>query len=160
MEHLFRALPAILSEAENNESVREAVVFAAWRRIAGDLLCEHTAPLELAEKKLTVAVINNMWKRHLEELTGQMLFQLNSALGSAGVTFIEFRIDEPFVKRFCKPVTKHASSTGEPPEMNKNVTVELLLRSEDIHDESLRKAFLSAAGSCMDRKTRMQGPTS
>src|SRR3982750_2243836 len=136
MEHLFRALPAILSEAENNESVREAVVFAAWRRIAGDLLCEHTAPLELAEKKLTVAVINNMWKRHLEELSGQMLFQLNSALGSAAVTFIVFHIDEDFVRQNSVQAEKRKLPEIElEPEADPNITVELLLQSENIADE-------------------------
>ena len=33
MNELFRALPALLKEFDDNEAVREAVVFAAWRKI-------------------------------------------------------------------------------------------------------------------------------
>ncbi len=47
MEALFRALPKLLREFEDTEEVREAVVFAAWRRIAGESLSEHTVPFRL-----------------------------------------------------------------------------------------------------------------
>lgn len=161
MDHLFRALPTLLKEFDDNGAVREAVVFAAWRRIAGELLCEHTAPCELAYKRLTIAVVNNMWKRHLEELSGQMLFQLNSALGAASVTYIEFRIDEGFVKKNCLPAQSRDTFRPEPkPEANPEITVELLLRSEEIKDDTLRRTFLSAAASCLERNTRMNSKES
>jgi len=94
MEALFRALPKLLKEFEDTEEVREAVVFAAWRRIAGESLSEHTVPFRLFNKHFIIAVADKMWKRHLETLSGQMIFKLNSALGQAIVTFIEFRVDE------------------------------------------------------------------
>ena len=156
MDHLFRALPGLLKEFEDNDAVREAIVFATWRRTAGELLCEHTAPHELVEKRLIVAVINNMWKRHLEALSGQMLFRLNSQLGTAAVTFIEFRIDEEFVRQNCShALRKFEMAADFDPEADPNITVELLLRAEAIVDENLRKTFLSAAASCLSRKERM-----
>jgi hypothetical protein len=44
MDHLFRALPGLLKEFDDNDAVRKAVVFATWRRTAGELMFEHTAP--------------------------------------------------------------------------------------------------------------------
>ena len=82
-EDLFRALPALLKEFDDNESLREAVVFAAWRQIAGESLREHAVPLRLYQKHLIVAVMSETWKKHLEHLSGQMIFKFNSALGTA-----------------------------------------------------------------------------
>ena len=90
----FSRSAELLKEFEDKEEVREAVVFAAWRKIAGESLSEHTVPFRLFNKHLIVAVADKMWKRHLETLSGQMIFKLNSVLGQAVVTFIEFRVDE------------------------------------------------------------------
>ena len=94
MEDLFRSLPVLLKEFDENETLREAVVFAAWRRVAGQSLVEHAAPFRLYQKHLIIVVASEMWKRHLESLSGQMIFKLNSLLKQAAVTFIEFRVDE------------------------------------------------------------------
>ena len=56
MDDLFRALPKILELSDGDHSVREAVVFAAWRRAVGELLLQHTSPLEVSDKKLVIAV--------------------------------------------------------------------------------------------------------
>ena len=155
MEHLFRALPTLLNEFDDNESVREAVVFAAWKRTAGDLLCEHSAPVKLEEKHLSIAVPNVMWQRHLQDLAGQMLFQLNSALGSAAVTFIDFVVDEDFVIEHCRSIRKIPMANVDSPESDSRITVDLLLRSEAIEDNDLRRSFLQAAASCIERNERM-----
>ena len=94
MDELFRALPKLLKEFDDNEELREAVTLAAWRKIAGEFMLKNAVPFRLFKKHLIVAVIDNMWKRHLEDLSGQMIFKINSVLGQAIVTFIEFRIDE------------------------------------------------------------------
>ncbi len=62
MQDLFRALPKLLREFEDTEEIREAVAFAAWRKIAGEALCEHAVPVRLFNKHLIVAVIDKMWK--------------------------------------------------------------------------------------------------
>ena len=98
MNELFRALPALLKEFDENETVREAVTFAAWRKIAGESLSQHAVPFRLEQKRLTVAVKSETWRKHLEHLTGQMIFKINSVLGQAVVTFIEFRVDEAAVR--------------------------------------------------------------
>ncbi len=97
MQDIMSALPALLEKFEDNETIREAVVFAVWRQIAGENLRGNAVPFRLFQKQLIVAVRNETWKKSLENLSGQMLFKLNSALKQAAVTFIEFRIDEDFV---------------------------------------------------------------
>src|SRR6185295_13381338 len=97
MNDLFGSLTGLLKEFGDNADVREAVVFAGWRKIAGEALREQTAPIALDNKRLIVAVTGEMWKNHLEDLSGQMIFKLNSALGDSIVTFIEFRVDEKLV---------------------------------------------------------------
>ena len=63
MEDLFRLLPKLLAEHDDNPKVREAVVFAAWRKAAGESLCKHAVPAQLAEKHLSVAVVSERWAK-------------------------------------------------------------------------------------------------
>ncbi len=156
MEDLFRTLPKLLKELDDSDEVREAVIFAAWRRVAGKSLCEHSAPYRLIEKHLIVAVKDNMWKRHLEkELAGQMIFKLNSILGQPAVTYIEFRIDEATVLRETKRTRKTNMSDEELAEIAlEEVSPKLRHHADSIKDENLRYQFLLAAGSCLAKKKR------
>lgn len=153
MNELFRALPALLKEFSDHAEVREAIVFGAWRNIAGESLRAQAAPLRLENRHLVVAVESQMWKNHLEALSGQMIFKLNSALGSAEVTFIEFVVDEKAVeaenRRFGRPVLNEAeaakAAAGE-------ITPKLRESAGAIKNEELRERFLMAAGQCLARK--------
>ena len=157
MEALFRALPKLLKEFEDNENVREAVVFATWRRIAGESLSEHTVPFRLFNKHLIIAVADKMWKRHLETLSGQMIFKLNSALGQAIVTFIEFRIDEATLDAERAKHRKSQITDEQQVEIAlEEVTPKLRHSADAIKDDNLRYQFLLAAGSCLARKERMK----
>jgi hypothetical protein len=154
MQDLFHSLSAVLGDIGENDAAREAIVFAAWLRTAGPVLADHTAALELREKRLVVGVADNMWKRHLEDLSGQMLFKLNSLLGSAEVTFIEFRVDEPAVRS-----RRHAKATGERADAEAamtEITPEMRHAALAIDDEELRGQFLLAAGSCLARLKRLE----
>lgn len=153
MNELFRVLPALLKEFEDNLDVREAVIFAAWRKIAGEMLREQAVPTELNKNRLVVAVGSKMWKDHLEDLSGQLIFKLNSALGSAAVTFIEFRVDEKAVEA---ERGKHRASKMDPDESARialgEITPKLRDSAEAIKDENMREQFLLAAGRCLARK--------
>lgn len=157
MQDLFRALPKLLKEFEDAEEVREAVVFAAWQRVAGESLSEHTVPFRLFNKHLIIAVADKMWKRHLETLSGQMIFKLNSILGQAIVTFIEFRIDEATL---AAERAKHPKNTMTDEEQREaaleEVTPKLRHSADAIKDDNLRYQFLLAAGSCLARKKKMK----
>lgn len=154
MEDLFRTLPKLLKEFDDSEEVREAVVFAAWRRVAGKSLCEHSVPFRLFEKHLVVAVKDKMWKRHLEkEIAGQMIFKLNSLLGQPAVTFIEFRIDEKTVLENTGAARRKKISEEEFADIAlEEVSPHLRHRADAIKDDNLRYQFLLAAGSCLARR--------
>ncbi len=157
MEDLFRALPKLLKEFENTDEVREAVVFAAWRKIAGESLSEHTVAFRLFNKHLIIAVADRMWKRHLESLSGQMIFKLNSVLGQAIVTFIEFRIDEETVEAERAKHRKVLISDEQQREIAlEEVTAKLRRSADAIKDDNLRYQFLLAAGSCLARKKKIK----
>jgi len=142
MEQLFGAIPSVLSSLGPNADIDEAVVFAAWARCAGDLLRERTAPLEFFENRLVIAVSDETWARHLEDLSPQMLVRINGSLGQGTVTFIEFRINAAAVKAAheTENVVSADDITAEAPPS-------LAAAAEAIADEDLRKQFLSAAAS-------------
>jgi hypothetical protein len=157
MNELFRALPALLKEFDENETVREAVTFAAWRRIAGESLRQHAVPYSLSQKRLTIAVKSETWRKHLEHLSGQMIFKLNSALGQAVVTFIEFRVDEKAVEKENFKNTKPTLSPEELEEIAlEEVTPKMRRAADAIKDDNLRYQFLLAAGSCLARKKKLK----
>src|SRR5688500_15003222 len=114
MLDIFRTLPGILKDVEETELVREAMVFAAWRRIAGAGLNDHTVPLKLEGATLAIAVSNITWQRHLKDLAGQMLFKINAALGTPVVNYLEFEIDEAAVlKARSRPLENDAELQRE-----------------------------------------------
>ena len=148
MLDLFRTLSGVLRDAENVDEIRQAIVFAAWRRIAGESLSEHTAPISLENNRLVVAVSSLTWQRHLEDLCGQMVFKLNAALGAPLVTYVELRVDETFVR--SNKESRDESELRQQAEME--ISPELRSAAETITDEELRKQFLLAAGNCLVRK--------
>jgi hypothetical protein len=153
MLDIFRTLPGIFDEVEGAEMIREAVVFAAWRRIAGEGLAEHAVPLRLDRGKLFIAVSNLMWQRQLKDLCSQMIFKLNVALGTPTVTFIELQIDEEAVtsKRPGRQIESEEQLRGEAME---EITPEIAIAADGIADEELRRTFLLAAGNCLVRKKK------
>jgi hypothetical protein len=148
MDLLIRTLPAIVRAAGDSDEVREAAAIAAWRHAAGEGLRDHTIALRLCEKKLVVAVADKTWQKQLQSLSGQLLFRLNSILGQPLVTYIELVVDpEPLVPRMPQeprrsPEEQFADVRGAP---------ELLAAAAQIQDQDLRRAFLGAAASCLNR---------
>jgi hypothetical protein len=158
MQDIFRALPKVLREAGESEPLREPLVFAAWKRIAGENLERNAAPVRLDEKRLIVAVPDEIWKRHLEHLSGQMIFKLNSLLGEEIVTFIEFRVD---AKHFSAGREAQEREAVERLNFDRRSREELTPRlreaAEKIEDPELRELFLQAAGNCLVRKKDLYG---
>src|SRR5437773_11384047 len=98
MQDIFAALTALLKEHGDIDVVREAAAFAAWKKVAGESLSEHTSPVAFTENKLTIAVADRTWQRNLKELSAEMIFRINSIMGSSFVRFIEFTIDKSGVQ--------------------------------------------------------------
>jgi hypothetical protein len=146
MDAFFRALPGVFEAIDASDEVRRAFVFAAWRRVAGAQLTERTAPLDLDEKRLVIAVADRTWQANLESLAGQLLFRLNATLGRPLVDFIEFRIDPSTVDAVLggtPAAITTEDSTGLPTEISESAAA--------IKDEQLRKAVLGAAANCLSR---------
>ena len=153
MNELFRSLTGLLKEFPDNADFREAVIFAAWKKIAGEVLREQAIPVELEKQRLVVAVGSEIWKRHLEDLSGQMIFKLNSALGAVTVTFIEFRVDEKLIDAESEKL--RAAKTDPEVQIREaigEITPKLRDSAESIKDDELREHFLMAAGLCLARK--------
>jgi len=155
MEELFRTIPAIIGDGADSDAVLEALIASAWKKAAGESLWEHTAFAGLEDKTLRIAVRDNIWKRHLESLAGQMIFKINSLLGSALVTYIEFRVDEA-------AVADRVEEPGDLPDLEFEKIAEsertgpLAEYAGGIADPGLRELFLAAASKCIARKKLMR----
>lgn len=155
MDDLIRTLPKLLRAAGETEEVLEAAALVAWRRVAGEGLRTQAVPFRLYRKTLIVAVADATWQKQLEAMSGQLLFGLNSLLGQAVVTYIEFRID-PKTVRAQRAVEQAQQMNRLEQEQRalKSVSGEISLAADAIHDDDLRRRFLLAAGSCIDRRER------
>ncbi len=121
---------------------------AAWKHAAGDGLRDHAVPLRLSRKTLVIAVADTTWQKQLQSLSSQLLFRLNSILGQPLVTFVDFRVDPKAVANARSP--QYANRTN--PELDPaTVSVELVTAAAEIKDQDLRRAFLGAAVSCLNR---------
>ena len=153
MDDLIRTLPKLLRAAGEMEEITEAAAIIAWRRVAGTALRGQAVPFRLYRKTLVVAVADTTWQKQLEAMSGQLLFRLNSLLGQAVVTFIEFRIDPKTVR--AERATAEVQETNRIEQERRalrSVSGEISTAATAIHDEDLRRRFLLAAGSCIDRR--------
>jgi hypothetical protein len=155
MDDLIRTLPKLLRAAGETEEILEAAALVAWRRVAGEGLRTQAVPFRLYRKTLIVAVADTTWQKQLEAVSGQLLFRLNSLLGQAVVTYIEFRIDPKTVN--AERAAAQAEETDRIEQERRamiSVSGEISTAAGAIHDEDLRRRFLLAAGSCIDRRER------
>ena len=148
MDNLFKAMPAILRAAGASEEVAEAACLAAWRHAVGEGLSSHAVAMQLRKHTLVVAIADNIWRRQLEQMRGQLLFRLNSVLGEQVVQAIEWRIDPKTLARRSE-IKPHSRGVGH--DATAAVPGELLEAAAGIADEGLRRAFLGAATSCVKR---------
>lgn len=155
MDELFRAMPKILQAAGASEAVYEAAAFAAWKRINDGNLRLNAVAFRLYQKTLIVAVPDASWQKQLENVSGQMIFRLNSLLGREVVTFIEFRIDPLTIKNERAKFEEKKRSKEEHDLRAMQLTAGTISKAaEQIKDENLRRKFLIAAGSCLERKEK------
>jgi len=151
MDDLFKALPKLLRAAGESEEVLEAAAFAAWQRVAGEGIRGSAVPFRLYHKTLVVSVPDAAWRKQLEALSPQLIFRLNSLFGQALVTYIEFRVDPQTVNdaRAQQRHSQYEHLVEEEDALQR--AGELDDAASAIHDENLRRRFLLAAGSCMNR---------
>ena len=148
MDNLIKTLPQILQAAGDSPEVAEAACMAAWKHAAGDGLRDHAVPLRLSRKTLIIAVADTTWQKQLQSLSVQLLFRLNSILGQPLVTFVDFRVDPRAIANARGP--QYANRAGRDLDPS-TLSVELVTAAAEIKDKDLRRAFLGAAVSCINR---------
>jgi hypothetical protein len=154
MDDLLRVLPKFLRAAGETEEILEAAAMIAWKRVAGEGLRGQAVPFRLYRKTLIVAVADTTWQKQLEKVSGQLLFRLNSLLGQAVVTYIEFRIDPATVRVERAKWASEIDRTAQERRALENASGQIRDAAEAITDEQLRRRFLLAAGSCIDRQEK------
>ena len=112
MERLIKTLPAILKASGAPDEVAEAACIAAWKHAVGEGLSSHAVPVQLQNSTLVVAVADNIWKKQLEQMRGQLLFRLNSVLGQALVKSIELRVDPKSDRAGPRKTISHKQAQG------------------------------------------------
>ncbi len=152
MDDLIRTLPKLLRAAGQGEEVVEAAAMAVWRRVAGEQLRGQAVPFRLYQKTLIVAVADTTWQKQLEAISGQLLFRLNSLLGQAMVTYIEFRVDQKTVQEARAALPHEPDREKQEKQALATASGQLSAAAEAIHDDDLRHRFLVAAGSCINRR--------
>jgi hypothetical protein len=152
MQDIFSTLPVLLDQHGDNEDVRRSVIFAIWKRIAGDSLLEHAVPIKLEDTTLTIAVADRNWQRNLMELSSEMLFRMNFIFGSSQVKFIEFVIDK---SALGDSPDRSADRAGAEAEALDEISEPLRKAADVIENDDLRRKFLLAAGSCLARERRL-----
>ena len=149
MDQLINSLPALLRAAGDTEEVRKVAAIAAWNHVAGESLRQQTQATDLQHNRLVVAVEDDIWKRQLEAMRGQLAHRLTRLLGPGVVTFIEFRVDQKAVKAARESWARPSAGTRR--EFERPIPFELITAAAAIQDSKLRKAFLGAALSCEKR---------
>ena len=146
MDSLIKTLPKILEAAGDAPEVVEAACVAAWKHAAGDGLRDHAPPIAMRGTTLLVAVADAMWQKQLQALSGQLLFRLNSFLGQPLVSFVEFRVDPNFVANSARGPQKSRRELDP-----STISEELITAAAEIKDKDLRRAFLGAATTCLNK---------
>jgi hypothetical protein len=150
MDQLINSLPALLRAAGDSEEIRKVAAVAAWNHVAGESLRQQTQANDLQDNRLIVAVEDDIWKRQLESMRGQLARRLSKLLGAGVVTFIEFRVDQKAVKAAQDSRAMARAATSR--EAERPIPFELITAATAIQDSKLRKAFLGAAMSCEKRR--------
>jgi hypothetical protein len=151
VEKITWAFPKLLAQLETSPEAVEALVFEAWRRSVGDALNEQTAPAEFLGTTLKVAVVSETLRRHLADMAGEILISLNAKLTGWHVTFLNFVVDAVSVSD-----SRPAKAADAEPEirLSEEAVSEINASAAVIGDETLRKKFVAAAESCLERAER------
>ena len=146
MDNLIKTLPKILEAAGDAPEVVEAACLAAWKHAAGDGLRDHAPPIAMRGTTLLVAVGDSMWQKQLQALSGQLLFRVNTFLGQPLVSFVEFRVDPNVVAKAARGPQKSRRELDP-----STISEELITAAAEIKDKDLRRAFLGAATTCLNK---------
>ncbi len=144
MDGLINLLPLMIRLCGDNEEVREQAVFAAWRVAAGPALSNTCRPVRLHRKNLTLAVIDETWKKQMGSMSRELIHRVNSILDQQVVTFLEFRVDASQILPARRASVDPFADVREAP-------ADLQEAASGIKDENLRSLFLRVAMKSIQR---------
>ncbi len=142
MESIARLIPQVMRFAAGQNDMLLAVCRAAWALAAGEVTRQVSEVVGLADRTLTVAARDAQWKRQLEALAPQIIFQLNSILRQPLVLRIHIVVDAKLFKLAPRP---------EKPLPTAPLPEELVASAGAIADAALREQFLRLAAACLAR---------
>lgn len=144
MNAFISTLPGVFDAIDESDEVREAFIFAAWRRVAGEQVFTRSMPLRVEGKRLVIAVSDKTWKRNLETLASQLVFKLNAALGKSLIDFIEFRVSASDIPVRMGKIADVDEQLSAP--------MEVAFSARAIRNVDLRETVLKAAANCLSRR--------
>lgn len=147
MEGIFSTFASALDPLEANSAITEALVFAAWQKVAGRQLSERAMPVGLRGKKLTVNVDDEAWLLNIKGFSPQLIAGINRLVGQGTVEFIEYRCD-PAGNRIASRTTEQKGWTADLSALSPS----LIKAAEAIADPESRKLFLEAAATNLGRR--------
>lgn len=92
MESAARLIPKLKAKAP---FTRAELAVAAWTAAVGKRLALRTKAVALVQGKLVVEVEDELWRRNLQALSGQILENLRKILGPEAPEHIEYRLGVP-----------------------------------------------------------------
>ncbi|MBM3738666.1 MAG: DUF721 domain-containing protein [Acidobacteria bacterium] len=69
----------------------EVLARAAWAKAVGKKIADHSMPMHMVRDRLVVDVDDEIWKKQLTPMSGQIVDRLNQVIGRAAVRDIQFR---------------------------------------------------------------------
>jgi|SRR5687767_6971118 len=155
MIDILHAFPTILKLLDADSAAAEQLVFVAWSRSVDGAMAENVVPLRMDGKRLIAAVPNETWRRQVADLGPAMAAKLNTLLGTAYISFIEFQIDPSAVQaRRSRRATLNLGAASSSRPLSVEIDPELQAAAGAVLDESLRSAFLAAAAGSLSRNER------
>lgn len=93
MERAGRLLGA--SQSARRCLTPEELALAAWPAAVGRKAARHTKAVALEGSRLIVETGDDLWRRNLELLSGQILANLRSMLGPSAPRWVQYRLAAP-----------------------------------------------------------------
>ncbi len=85
-------LASILQQAGMSDGLNEDEVRESWRELAGDFIAEHTDPVSVANKRLSLRVTQPAMRFHLEQMKPMLLERIQAKLGKDQIQSIHFTL--------------------------------------------------------------------
>ncbi|MBL8148822.1 MAG: DUF721 domain-containing protein [Blastocatellia bacterium] len=146
MQDITKLLSHFIRLSQNQEDISQTAAFISWKIVVGEAISRISRPLSLNRKTLIIGVVDETWKKQLEQMSGQIIFKLNAVIGVVLVTNLDFQIAPEHFKAQQKVN----------PSTNAEVTDELILdAAEKITDPKLRNLYIKAAGKYLEAQEKV-----